>query len=85
MLPKDRQNRQDQLEPKEFTILGIAPWGFALIVSEIVFFILALIAFATGKPSFALWGFGQLVVVFAAGAWFTRNVGKEPEEEDRKK
>ena len=77
MLSDNGQDRQDQ---KEFTILGIAPWGFMLCLSEIVLVILLLIGFATGKLSFALWGLGQFALIFAAGAWFTRNAGKETEK-----
>jgi small-conductance mechanosensitive channel len=67
-------NEQDG---KDFSILGLAPWGFMLLLSEIALAILLLLGFATGKLSFALWGLIQFALIFAAGAWFTRNQGKE--------
>jgi hypothetical protein len=75
MLSDNGQDRQE--EEREFSILGIAPWGFMLILSEAALVILLLIGFATGRLSFALWGLGQFALIFAAGAWFTRNAGKE--------
>jgi len=60
--------------------MGISFWGVIILVSEVIFVVLALIGFSTGKLVWAWWGMGQLAVIFMIGAWFSRKADKNREK-----